>query len=96
MGVPVCYDNTNAPIVGACCGIGACNLACCNCDNGCKGNSNMPYDYGFFGPISPNIGFKNPFSLPASSGKDIVQEAAKKIAGTIWDNKKLITEIKQQ
>ena len=35
-GTMTCNDGSTA---GACCGNGACNIFCCNCDRGCRGDS---------------------------------------------------------
>ncbi|KAL0850743.1 hypothetical protein ABMA28_006685 [Loxostege sticticalis] len=53
----ICDDGKPAPMIG-CCGIGSCNVMCCNCDDGCRAG---PYKAGGFFPaeITPNIGFSS-------------------------------------
>ena len=36
-----CNDGS---IAGVCCGNGACNIFCCNCDRGCRGDSRRKRD----------------------------------------------------
>ena len=40
-GTMTCNDGSTA---GACCGNGACNIFCCNCDRGCRGDSRRKRD----------------------------------------------------
>lgn len=36
----------STPVVGRwCCGVGDCNLLCCNCDGGCHTFDNLTIDY---------------------------------------------------
>ncbi|CAG9787153.1 unnamed protein product [Diatraea saccharalis] len=78
----ICDDGSRAPLIG-CCGNGPCNVACCNCDNGCISGKHKPYKLlGVWGAeIRPNFGLTGN-SAPVA-GSEFVEELAKTAAKEI-------------
>lgn len=93
---PICVDHSYAPMIGACCGRGKCNMACCNCDGGCRGKPGETFNFKrIHGSITPNLDFFGPSQAVAGTTINLIEEGAKAIGSAVFKNKDIVTNGKK-